>query len=171
MSKIGVGIGEDFPVDDGSGGDDRAEYEAWKRRRDEWRAKREQWRQEQEDWQARRAEWRARKRAFKEKVRAAARETFGPEYNAYRDARGRYGHYWPFGYGVMKILGIVLVIALVSEIFRAPLLFLALAGGVWFFFFHRHHHRYACDYDFDAKPATPRAEQPQQTPPPSPEAS
>lgn len=170
MSKIGVGIGEDFPVDDG-GGDDRSEFESWKRRRDDWRARRDQWRAQEEEWRQRRAEWRARKRAFKEKVRNAARETFGPEYDAYRDARGRYGHYWPFGYRAMKILGIVLVIALIMEIFRAPLLFLALAAGAWFFIFHRHHHRhaYGCDYDFDAKPAS-RPQEPQ-TPPPSPEAS
>jgi hypothetical protein len=169
MSKIGVGIGEDFPVDDGGG--DRADYENWKRRRDEWRAKREQWRAEQEEWRQRRAEWRERRRAFKQKVRDAARETFGPEYEAYRDARWRYRHYWPFGYGLLRILGIVLVIALISEIFRAPLLFLALIGGAWFFIAHRHHrYAYGCDYDFDAKPAS-RAEPPQQTPPPSPEAS
>lgn len=177
MSKIGVGIGEDFPVDDGEsgGGDDRADYEAWKRRRDEWRAKRDHWRAEQEEWRQRRAEWRARRRAFKQKVRDAARESFGPEYDAYRDARWRYRAYWPFGYGVLRILGIVLVIALISEVFRAPLLFLALAGGAWFFLFHRHHHRYAgaCDYDFDAKPASSRPAEPQQpqSPPPSPEVS
>jgi hypothetical protein len=173
MSKIGVGVGEDFPLDDGGkdGGGDRAEYEAWKRRRDEWRARREQWRAEQDEWRARRGEWRARRRAFKEKVRAAARDTFGPEYDAYRDARWRYRAYWPFGYGVLRIIGIVLVIALISEIFRAPLLFLALAGGAWFFFVHRHR-RYAyggCDYDFDAQPASkpsPSAQPAQPQPPP-----
>ncbi len=174
MSKIGVGVGEDFPVDDGNGGDDRADYEAWKRRREEWRERREQWRAEEEEWRRRRWEWRARKRAFKEKVRAAARETFGPEYDAYRDARTRYRHYWPFGYGLMRVLGIVLVIALISEVFRAPLLFLALAGGAWFFFAHRHH-RYAhgCDYDFDARPASRPQGPPQQPQPPpqTPEAS
>ncbi|HUJ03449.1 MAG TPA: hypothetical protein VLW75_07430 [Rhizomicrobium sp.] len=172
MSKLGVGVGEDFPVDDGGGsGDDRAEFEAWKRRRDEWRAKREQWRHEREEWQQRRDEWRARRRAFKQKVRDAARDTFGPEYEAYRDARWRYRAYWPFGYGVLRILGIVLVIALISEIFRAPLLFLALAAGAWFFIFHRHHrHAYSgCDYDIDAQPAArPQAQpsQPSQPPPP-----
>jgi len=174
MSKIGVGVGEDFPVDDGKGEDDRAEFEAWKRRRDEWRAKREQWRQERDEWQQRRDEWRARKRAFKQKVRDAARDTFGPEYDAYRDARVRYRAYWPFGYGVLRIIGIVLVIALISEIFRAPLLFLALAGGAWFFLVHRHHRHAGCDYDFDAQPASGPAPaqpaQPQQPTPP-PEAS
>jgi len=173
MSKIGVGVGEDFPVDDSKGDNDRAEYEAWKRRRDEWRAKREQWRQDRAEWQQRRDEWRARRRAFKQKVRDAARETFGPEYDAYRDARGRYGHYWPFSYGMLRILGIVLVIALISEIFRAPLLFLALAAGAWFFFFHRHH-GYAhsgCDYDLDGQAAPPSSAQPSQPPPSAPEAS
>ncbi len=100
---------------------------------------------------------------------------FGPEWESYRDARRRYGHYyWPFSYGLLRILGIVLVIALISEIFRAPLLILALIGGAWFFFFHRHH-RYAhggCDYDFDAQPAPQSSAQPSQaSPPPAQEAS
>ena len=172
MSKIGVGVGEDFPVDDGAGktgpgDDDRAEYETWKRRRDAWRARREQWRADQDEWRQRRDEWRARRRAFKEKVRNAARETFGPEYDAYRDARGRYGHYWPFSYGLLRILGIVLVIALISEIFRAPLLFLALIGGAWFFLFHRRHGYAHAGYDFDAQPAPQSSAQPAQPPPPA----
>ena len=51
MSKIGVGVGDDFPVDDGAPKntsepprDDRAEFEEWKRRRDAYRAQREAWR-------------------------------------------------------------------------------------------------------------------------------
>src|ERR1700761_1983373 len=92
MSKFGVGVGDDFPVDDGSGPnaganqgqprDDRAEYEEWKRRREAHRAQREQ-------WHAQREEWRNRKRAFKERVRAAARESFGDDYEDRRhDGRG-----------------------------------------------------------------------------------
>ena len=177
MSKIGVGVGEDFPVDDGAGktgpgDDDRAEYEDWRRRRDEWRSKREQYRAEQDEWRARRDEWRDRKRAFKEKVRSAARETFGPEWDAYRDARRRYGHYyWPFSYGMMRILGIVLVIALISEVFKAPLLFLGLGAVAWFFF--HHHHGYGRrDYDFDARPASgPSPSAKPAEPPPAQEAS
>lgn len=172
MSKIGVGVGEDFPVDDGdkSAGpeDDRAEFEEWKRRRDAYRAERERWRAQREERRTRRDEWRAKRRAFKQKVRDAARESFGPEWEAYR--RDRW-HHWPFSYGVMKILGIVLVIALISEIFRAPLLILALGIGAWFFFFHRHHrYGYACDYDFDAKPASGPSAKPAEQPK-SPEAS
>jgi hypothetical protein len=106
MGKIGVGIGDDFPVDDengpqghgnGAGGpqgqsgqaggqanarneaDDRADYEEWKRRRNAWRADREARRAERE-------EWKARKRAFKHKLREAIHESFGDE----RDARGAY---------------------------------------------------------------------------------
>jgi hypothetical protein len=47
MSKFGVGVGDDFPIDDNNGReqaqpqDDRAEYEEWKRRRDAHRAQRE----------------------------------------------------------------------------------------------------------------------------------
>ncbi len=52
MSKIGVGVGDEFPLDDGAAKsaaaetprtpeDDRAEFEEWKRRRDAHRAQRE----------------------------------------------------------------------------------------------------------------------------------
>src|ERR1700756_3652829 len=100
MSKFGVGVGDDFPVDDGRGNepgrdqaqqpqDDRAEYEEWKRRRDAHRAQREEWRRQRE-------EWKERKRAFKERVRQAARESFGAHARDYED-RHYYG--WRSGRG------------------------------------------------------------------------
>ncbi|HEV2562963.1 MAG TPA: hypothetical protein VGT78_12555 [Rhizomicrobium sp.] len=167
MSKIGVGVGEDFPVDDGPGKtgneqDDRAEYEEWRRRRAEWRAQRERWRSQRD-------EWRAKRRAFKEKVRNAAHETFGPEWESYRRARHGYYRHWHFPFGIlMPILGIVLFFSLLSAVFKAPFFFLGLAALAWFFIAHRHHHRYeGCDYDIDAKPAAPQpAAQPAPPPPP-----
>src|ERR1700761_7731458 len=143
MSKFGVGVGEDFPVDDGSGPgaganqgqprDDRAEYEDWKRRREAHRAQHEQ-------WHAQREEWRQRKHAFKEKIRAAARESFGDDYDDRHGGRGfgrgRFGgrgvfgygrHGFPFGLALIPVLGIVLVVALIAAIIKSPFVFLALA--------------------------------------------
>src|ERR1700743_615244 len=93
MSKFGVGVGDDFPVDDGRGNepgrdqaqpqDDRAEFEERRRRRSAYRVQREEWRGQREDW-------RDRKRAFKERVRQAARDSFGPrasDYENYHDWR------------------------------------------------------------------------------------
>ncbi len=185
MSKFGVGVGDDFPVDDGNGNraagdqapgngnanaDDRADYEEWKRRRDAYRAQREQWR-------AQREEWKNRRRAFKEKVRAAARDSFGRDWSDYRDyddhrRHRRGGHsYWPF-WMLLPILGIVLFVSLISAIFKSPLVFVALAAIGFFWFSHRHHqwdkrHR---DYDFDLKPANgPQPSATIVTPPPAPQ--
>ena len=198
MSKFGVGVGDDFPVDDGSGpraagerppGDDRADYEEWKRRRDAYRAQREQWRAQREEWQG-------RKRAFKEKVRAAARESFGERSDRYDDGwhRGRHrgARYFPFF--VLPFLGLLipililaLLIAIVAAIFKSPFVFLALILMAFLLFgFRRHHwagswHRYGRggwrdhdfgrDYDFDLKPtaSSPPAGPAAQTPPAPPQ--
>jgi hypothetical protein len=190
MSKFGVGVGDDFPVDDGSGQnaggnqgprDDRAEYEDWKRRREAHRAQREQWR-------AQREEWRNRKRAFKEKIRAAARESFGDDWEDRR--YGRYGyrrHGFPFPLlALIPILGLILIVSLIAAIVKSPFVFLLLAVAGFVLFGHRfahYGHRFAGhrhdrdwhgrDYDFDLKPS-PAPEPPAAnngaivTPPPSP---
>ena len=189
MSKFGIGVGDEFPVDDGHGQgaggdqgqprDDRAEFEEWKRRKDAHRAQREQWR-------AQREEWRNRKRAFKERVRAAARESFGDDWDDRRYGRG-YGRRGGFRFplvALIPILGLVLVIALIAAIIKSPFVFLGLALLGFFFFAHRHHHhdhRFAGhgwhrhdgrDYDFDMKPSRGPAagNSAVVTPPPSPEA-
>ena len=125
MSKIGVGVGDEFPVDDGNNPkpnngsntgprtpeDDRAEFEEWKRRRDAWRAQREQWRAQRDEWQRRKHEWKAQwrdqKRAFRDDMRAQ----FGDDYyrGGRRYGRGRF-HFAGF-YGLPRILGIILVVA------------------------------------------------------------
>jgi hypothetical protein len=172
MSKFGVGVGDEFPVDDGSGPgaggdqgpDDRAQYEAWKRRKEAYRAQREQWR-------AQREEWRSRKHAFKEKVRAAARESFGDDWDERRYGRRGYG-YGRRGFGLslfalIPLLGLVLMVALIAAIIKSPFVFLALALGGFFLFAYRHHrhdHNFAGhgwhgpdrdgrSYDFDLKPS------------------
>jgi len=196
MGKIGVGVGDDFPVDDENGGasggqqgpanqrseaDDRAEYEMWKRRRDAWRAEREARRAEREAWKA-------RKRAFKRKLKEAIHDSFGDEdyrgdyrgrdWNDRYDGRGRAGH--PFGWrwaGPAALLAIVvpflilmLVFALISAAFKAPFVILAVCAIVWIVYGMRHHHRhdrgYRYYYDGDID-TPPRGPRPQQ-PPPSP---
>jgi hypothetical protein len=191
MSKFGVGVGDDFPVDDGSGqgadgnqgpsGDDRADYEEWKRRREAHRASREQWR-------AQREEWRGRRRAFKEKIRAAARESFGDDWEDRRYRRRAYhGFRFPL-LALIPILGLVLVVSLIAAILKSPFIFLALAGVAIFFIAHHRDHRHFAghgrhwhgrDYDFDLKPShgpqpptgngTIVTPPPSQTPPPAPQ--
>jgi hypothetical protein len=206
MSKIGVGVGEDFPVDDGDGkkaeaaqdaarnnapDDDRAEFEAWKRRRDDERRAHDEARRRHD-------EWHARKSAFKEKMRAAARESFGNDDNwrRYGDSYVWRPHFWPigaFGIGIallvfaIPVLLIVLVFSLISAAFKAPFIILALfAMATLIFVFGRHRHhghryhygdgRYYSDDDIETPPrgASPRAPQPPQqnaaatvAPPPS----
>src|SRR5215472_17600628 len=82
MSKYGVGVGDDFPVDDGRGPgqqgpeDDRAEFEEWKRRRDAWRAQREAHRAQREEWRRRRDEWRAQWKEQRRAWRAQYRDAY-----------------------------------------------------------------------------------------------
>ena len=189
MSKFGVGVGDDFPVDDGSGNepgrdqarpeDERAEYEEWKRRRDAHRAQRDEWRRQRE-------EWRERKRAFKERVRQAARESFGPrdgdyEYERHYGWRSGRSHrsgfpflVWPAIGLLIPILIIALLVSVIAAVFKSPFLFLGLVVLAFLFFGYHHHHRHddfrGPDYDFDLKPAGgPRPPQPTVvvTPPPS----
>jgi hypothetical protein len=123
MSKIGVGVGDDFPVDDGApknpGGnepprDDRAEFEDWKRRRDAYRAQKDAWRAQREEWRSRRdewkAQWKAQGRAWRDDVREEFRDGGGDRYGRYRH-RG----YFPFyGYGfVIRLLVAVTLLAIV----------------------------------------------------------
>ena len=69
MGKLGVGIGDDFPIDDGRpqdtappgpGSDYEREREEWRKRREEWREKRRQWRDE----------WRKKRREFQAEIQA-----------------------------------------------------------------------------------------------------
>jgi hypothetical protein len=155
MGKIGVGIGEDFPVDDAdgnqaagaqNGGDDRAEFEAWKRRRDDER-------RYYEDKRRRHEEWHQRKEDFKDRVKAAARD-FGDDARAYhghdRDWHGG-GHmsrFWPMGVGIallaiaIPVLILAFFFSLISAAFKAPFVILAIVaiGAAIFMARHRHRH-------------------------------
>ncbi|MEI9988787.1 MAG: hypothetical protein WDM86_02005 [Rhizomicrobium sp.] len=115
MSKIGVGVGDEFPLDDGAAKsaagetprtpeDDRAEFEEWKRRRDAWRAQREAWRAQREEWRRRRHEWKEQWRAQRRQWRDEYRD--GPE-------AGPYGHPFFFGRGPWRVVGTVAAVALI----------------------------------------------------------
>jgi len=71
MSKIGVGVGEDFPVEEGNGDAARREQDACR-----------------EEWRERRRARRARYRAWREARRAYWRERCGDGYAAFRYGRG-----------------------------------------------------------------------------------
>jgi hypothetical protein len=161
MSKLGVGIGDEFPIDDGKPAGDSAqrgpEYDSdYEARRAEWHGQRDAWRDQRRQW---RDQWREKKRAFREEMRAHTGDDFDHD-----------GHWHgPYGYGrhryVFKLLAlagaIVIAITIFSHIY---ILFglLVLAG-----LFYAYHHR---GYDhFDWSPsAHPAPRRPAQSPTSSP---
>ena len=185
MSKVDVGVGEEFPVDDGDANrnagaqgpqneaDERAEFDAWKRRRDAER-------QYYEERRRHRAEWHQRKREFKERIRAAARE-FGQDYDDrdWRDHRWHGMRFWPIGVGIalvvlaIPVLILALFFSLISAAFKAPFVILAIVAiaALFFVLHHRHghyHYRFASHghgrrYYYDSDIETPP--RPQQQPP------
>ena len=72
MSKIGVGVGEEFPVDETK----PAETGAAGSQSDETRC-----RGSREDRDKMRSEWREKKRAFKDEMRRRWHENFGEDYH------------------------------------------------------------------------------------------
>ncbi len=131
MSKIGVGVGDDFPVDDGAPKpqtgpetprDDRAEFEDWKRRRDAYRAQKQAWRAQRDEWRARRdewkAQWKAQSRAWRDDVRDEfdGRAFAGAYPYGRRFRRRGYGGFYGPGL-LLRILFAVAVIALVVFVF------------------------------------------------------
>src|SRR5437868_12898588 len=112
MSKIGVGIGEDFPVDDGKpregfrsderpqgDRDNDAEYAARREAHRAWHDQRREWKRQWRD------EWRARRRDFKSQFKGS-----------YYDGNSRpymtFGHPYHWGPGMLwRVVGAVAVIA------------------------------------------------------------
>jgi len=148
MSKIGVGVGDEFPVDDGAPRApnpdpaaqeqaDRAEFEEWKRRRDAYRAQREAWRASREEWRRRRRDWKDQWRAR----RRAWRDEFRDGDHAGHPGAGWHGAY-PFHYGLWRIVGIVAVVALVVfALAHIGLFIVGLAAlAVLFVAFHHYGH-------------------------------
>jgi hypothetical protein len=154
MSKIGVGIGEDFPVDDGQprasrgdgredgprregyqgdyrprddGRDDDAEYAARREAHRAWREQRREWKRQWRD------EWRARRRDFRDRFK-----------DSYYDGASR--PYWGFGHpfywgprSTGRVIAIVAVVAIVALAFSH--IYLILGGLVLLALFWAAHHR------------------------------
>ena len=134
MTKIGVGVGEDFPIDDKSENKsgDGPHRGAGGYRRDEgsgrgWGCGPDDY----EDWRERRAEWRAQRRAWRRRYREEMRMRHGPG--------DPYYYYW----GLPRILRIVLVVAVIMLTFRliadAPIIILGAALLAVLYVVHRRH--------------------------------
>jgi len=159
MTKIGVGVGEDFPVDEGaqrpqpgphSGPEPEGhpcyDHDAWR----QWRRQRYEWRRQ---W---RAEWRSRRRAFKEQLRQSIYENFGPE----AEAEFRHRHHWPHVslYALVPVLAIAGGIAVLIALIDHPLVLLALIGGAILFAVWKH--RRFEDFAFEPAPGSAPSPEP-----------
>jgi hypothetical protein len=137
MGKIDVGVGEDFPIDDGKPAENGPEDAGSGRDRCGRRGGRSA-----ED-EARHAEWHARKRGFRDDVRESFHRHFG-------DHPFDMHHH---GYG--RVLIAVALLALAIAILPHAFLFVALVLAVVFFVAHRggfyHYHRTMPDYRHDAE--------------------
>ena len=92
MTKFGVGVGEDFPVDDSTpeaaqedGGCCRDRHEAFR-----------QWREQKRQWRRMRHEWHARRAAMREQFR---REFFG-------DTERQHRHFHHAVLGALALIGL-----------------------------------------------------------------
>jgi hypothetical protein len=162
MSKIGVAVGEDFPLQDSpsdlkegsQGAPDRSSQAACGESREEqsqedeqsefarWKWRREGQRLWDEDVRNQRADWEAKKRAFKEKMRAAVHDAVhANEGQRHQGSRHSWRSAWP---GVVGIRIAALALAM-----------------------HRHKHERrsgGCRYDNDSGIETPpRSRRPAQT--------
>lgn len=154
MTKIGVGVGEDFPIEDKPehASDEGPEPGAGQHRRDEgygcgWGPDSyDDWRDWRDDWRAHRAEWRARRREWRRRYREEMRMRHG-----YGDP---YYYYW----GLPRVLRIVIVIALIMLTFRliaeAPFIILGLGLLAVLYIAHRRHEETA-HYRQDGPPPPP----------------
>ncbi|HXC53753.1 MAG TPA: hypothetical protein VNU97_00510 [Rhizomicrobium sp.] len=173
MSKIGVGIGEDFPVDDGKPRDERgprpgfqgeyrprddasydAEYAARREAHRKWREARREWKRQWRD------EWRARRSEFRDQVR-------GSYYDGRRGHR-RFGHPFFWGGLLWPILGLIVLIAVVSFAFAhiyfilGTVVLLALLAAAW----HRGFDPFDLPPHYDTRPEQRPPQPPKPAEPP-----
>lgn len=174
MSKIGVGVGEDFPVDDApgpkSGQNHTNRHHENTHREDghgcgfdygEYRWRRHEWRQQRREWKRK---WRAYMRE---------RRDYEREYGA-----GPGGHHFiglRFGlpFVLIPLIGIAILVAFITALFRFPFILLALLLGGYLYATHRRHHHFypAGGYHRDVAPddATGEAAMRDVTPPRAPQ--
>ena len=172
MARIGVGVGEDFPIEDkpgaASGGQSERpgegpgphEYDAasdhryagcgpgWDR--EDWRAHRAEWRRHRREWKAEHREWRRR---FKAELRDRIRS-------------GEFPRYFPFFFPLIPILiGLtvlaILVTGVVTIVASAPFVVVGLALLFVLYAAHRRHYH----HDYRYYDATPTDVPPNHTPP------
>ena len=168
MTKIGVGVGEDFPIEDrppSGGGEDKPEgeggsgpdkgpgpheYDAAHDHRyggcgwDYGRWDREEWRRNRAEWRRHRHEWKARHREWRRRFRAEMRE---------RGYRGFPFFFFPL---IPMLIGLtvfaILVTGLVTIVAAAPFFILGLALLFVLYAAHRRHYHH---YDYRYYEATP----------------
>jgi hypothetical protein len=153
MGKLGVGIGDEFPIDDGKQAGSEPPRDAdYEKRREEYRKARDAWREQRRQW---RDAWREKRRAFREDMRAR----HGGDYDHHD-----FHDYHAFGpHHVARILAIagtiILAIILFSHIY---LLFgLIVLAGLYYAYRGGFDH-----FDFtapprSAPPASPSGTNPQ----------
>jgi hypothetical protein len=128
MGKIDVGVGEDFPINEGKSAENGPAENAGQ---DGERCGSRKGRSPEDE--ARHAEWHAKRRAFKNDVRRSFREHFGDHPFGMRN-----------GYVIRAVIAVALL-ALAIAILPHVFLFVALLLAVVFFVAHRggfyyHHH-------------------------------
>ena len=180
MTKIGVGVGEDFPIEDKpdgqggqTGGPDQDpgphEYGAgsdhhfhgcghgWDRT--EWRAHRAEWRRNRHKWKAEHREWRRR---FKAEMRERIRNGDMP----------RVFFPFPFLYMLVPMLiGLtvfaILVTGVVTIVASAPFVVIGLVLLFILYAAHRRHNHHHFYYGGSCYDATPTDGSSNNTPPPA----
>lgn len=162
MSKIGVGVGEDFPVDDGppkSGkshmGDDAQghgtghcgfDYGEYRWRRHEWRQQRREWKRKWKDY-------------------ARERMAYDRQYGPYPHPPLLFGLRFGLPFALIPLIGIAIFVAFITALFRFPFMLLALLVGGYLYVTHRRHHRFyaAGGYARDDAPDDHRDDAPDET--------
>jgi len=184
MTKIGVGVGEDFPIKDQNGEDQNAagagatagegpgpaglasegEYDSgygpcgWGRGSDEsyedWRARRDAWRRQRHEWRQQHREWRHR---FKADMRAFRHEMRARYRGSYRSHRR-------FPAAPLVVAAVVLSLLLTgffTVIFHAPMLVLGMVLLAVLYGAHRHYGPFR-DHDYAPPPSGPNGAPPAQ---------
>jgi hypothetical protein len=107
MGKLGVGVGDDFPIDEGKGPSSGPQNDPdYEKRREEWHRQREEWRERRREW---RNAWRQKKREFREEMRAR----YGDAVDDYHHT-----HNWHMdGHGIVRVIAIVGLVAVTIMIF------------------------------------------------------
>lgn len=97
MSKIGVNVGEDFPVDEGAPRETGCNGEGIETLR--------QWHEQKRQWRQARAEWRARRHALRAQLRDELRQRF---HRGERDWHGPQPQH--IAIGALALLGLAALI-------------------------------------------------------------